>query len=183
MLFLFFSHSDPAPSRVQALHSLLFQALKDEASLRPEVFAAYSANERKFGSNTGWVRGLLSKVLRDAPMFIVVDGLDELTETLRCDIARDLFEVVQSCDQVRLLVSSRDESDLRTQFASQRAVQIRVQENNSSDVKQYVRAECNKLVDRLRRFGTSDEECTQIQENSSTVVENANGTPSSFVLC
>lgn len=180
MLFLFFSYNDPVPSRTQTLHSLLFQFLKEDATLRPEVFRSYSSNEQKFSSDPEWVRGLLSQVLRDAETFVVVDGLDELDEKLRGRFARDILALLESCPQLRLLVSSRDETDLRKEFTCKRALQLRVQEHNSSDVKQYVQTECDKLVDSLRESGASQETCEQIRAASATVLQKMGGKDKPF---
>ncbi|KAH9209575.1 hypothetical protein DL95DRAFT_526798 [Leptodontidium sp. 2 PMI_412] len=175
VLFLFFSHNDRAPTRTQTLHSLLFQFLKQDATLRAEVFRSYSSNEQKFSSDSEWVRSLLSQVLRDAETFVVVDGLDELDGKLRGLFARDILAVLESCPQLRLLVSSRDETDLRKEFTCKRALQVCIQEHNSSDVKQYVQTECDRLVDSLKESGASQETCEQIRAASATVLQKTAG--------
>jgi len=175
VLFLFFSHNDRVPSRVQILHSFLFQLLKEDATLRPEVFGSYSSNERKFGSDPEWVRGLLSQALQDVEVFVVVDGLDELDEKIRGPFARDILAVLETCPQLRLLVSSRDETDLRKEFTSKRALQLPIQDHNSSDVKRYVQAECERLVDSLKASGARHETCEQIKAASATVLQKTGG--------
>ena len=181
MLCIFFSHEDSSPPRIQPLHSLLFQALKEDDSLRPEILRSYSANERKFASSPEWIRDLLSRVLHDKPVFIFLDGLDELDEKRRgeakCreEILQDIFHVVDSCPLVRLLVSSRVESDLKRQLSAKRTLQLRVHENNSDDIKKYVDLECGRLVNRLREFGANEEICSQVQDASAIVVERAGG--------
>ncbi|KEZ46617.1 hypothetical protein SAPIO_CDS0441 [Scedosporium apiospermum] len=150
-------------------------------SLRPEILRSYSANERKFASSPEWIRDLLSRVLHDKPVFIFLDGLDELDEKRRgetkCreEILQDIFHVVDSCPLVRLLVSSRVESDLKRQLSAKRTLQLRVHENNSDDIKKYVDLECGRLVNRLREFGANEEICSQVQDASAIVVERAGG--------
>jgi len=105
----------------------------------------------------------------------VVDGLDELDRRLRELIAHDILAVLESCPQLRLLVSSRDETDLRKEFTRKLALQLRVQEHNSSDVKQYVQIKCDKLIGRLKESGASQEICERIRAASATVLQKTGG--------
>jgi hypothetical protein len=147
----------------------------DSEALRPEIFNLYSSNERKFNSNPEWLRDLLSKVLRGVSAFIVVDGLDELDEKCRGRILPDLLHMLESCNSIKLLVSSREDSDLEKQLTAKSVTQIRVQDNNAEDVKQYVKSACQKLVSYLRARNASKEVCSEVQTSSFIVVERSEG--------
>ena len=105
----------------------------------------------------------------------MLDGLDELGEKLRGFLACDILTVLESCPQLRLLFSSRNEADLRKEFNSKRALQLQVQEHNSSDVKRYVQIECDSLVDSLQESGANQETCEQIRVASASMLQKAGG--------
>ena len=114
-------------------------------------------------------------MLQDTPTFIVLDGLDELDEKCRGQILQDLFHVLESCNQIKLLVSSREDSDLKKRLTGKRAIQIRVHENNRSDMENFVEMECHRLLDSLRGNCASDEMCNTIQGASRPIIKTADG--------
>ena len=161
------------PTRVHPLHSILFQVLSDEPALRPLVYQVFKDDEREFLSNANAIRQLLSDVLQGKNMVVVVDGIDEVDETARGTLLKDLVWVVESCPSVRLFISSRDDHVLKRSLG--KSIQLRIGNHNSTDIKALVEFEGLKLGQKLVDCGAAPEAKTQIIKSAQQIFEKADG--------
>ena len=81
---------------------------------------------------------LLTTLLSTAgPVFIIVDGLDEIDETERVRLLYHLLELSNSCDEAKILISSRMEDDIHT-ILHDRAVEIRIDSRNAGSIQAFI---------------------------------------------
>jgi len=82
---------------------------------------------------------LLTTLLSTAGrVFIVIDGLDEIDEIERIRLLRCLLELQVSCDEARILISSRMEDDI-TSVLCDKAVVIRIDNRNAGSIQAFIR--------------------------------------------
>jgi hypothetical protein len=111
--FLSYKHGQSA-TKLDILQSLVFQLLQDHQHLRPVLIDAYKSHCRQLQCSTKFVGDLLQKIISSIAgiTFFVVDGLDEINKTERQDLLKALLELSNSCSNMRLLISSRTETDI-----------------------------------------------------------------------
>jgi len=81
---------------------------------------------------------ILTTLLRVAgPVFIIIDGLDEIDEIERVRLLKCLLELSDSCDDAKILVSSRIEDDIKS-VLSTKAVEIRVDSHNAGSIQAFI---------------------------------------------
>ena len=123
-------------SALSVIHSLIFQLAMDSEDLQ----TAFCQSARKnFESNLEVGVDILKKLLLAcvAPVYIIVDGLDETNEKTRKQIIVSLLEILESCQDTMICVSSRPESDLKT-LLDAKAASIEVDKNNSGSIQRFV---------------------------------------------
>ncbi|KAL8788589.1 MAG: hypothetical protein Q9195_007233 [Heterodermia aff. obscurata] len=132
------SHSVQRNVTLTTLHSFLFQLIIDNKTLRPVLSHNYENNYRKLTSSPDFVRDLLKDILIVSPAtYIVVDGLDEITELERPTLLASLIYLQKQCPTLRLLISSRAEYDISRDLGSQ-CETFHVHESNTQDILDYV---------------------------------------------
>jgi len=81
---------------------------------------------------------LLTTLLSTAgPVFIIIDGLDEIDETERASLLYRLLELSNSCDEAKILVSSRMEDDIHA-ILHDKAVEIRIDSRNAGSIQAFI---------------------------------------------
>ena len=147
--FLSYKHREAA-TKLGILHSFLFQLLQDHRQLRPVLINAYESNYRQLQSSTKFVGELLRDVISAivSVTFLVVDGLDEIDGTERQALLGILLELSNGCSNLRLWVSSRDETDI-SRLIRQKAEVVSVGDRNKHDIKLYVDAMSEKLLSEI----------------------------------
>lgn len=71
------------------------------------------------------------------PVFIVIDGLDEIDEIERARLLQRLLELSDSCDEAKILISSRIEDDINF-ILCDKAVEIRIDDRNAGSIQAFV---------------------------------------------
>jgi hypothetical protein len=71
------------------------------------------------------------------PVYISVDGLDEIDGSIRCRILSILLSLSTDIDTLRVMVSCRPEADIKS-LISEKCCTIRVDEQNSGGVQSYI---------------------------------------------
>lgn len=92
------------------IHSLIFQLIADDEDMR--VCLCESAKEdakRDLKSATNLLTTITNCV---GTTYIIIDGLDEMNEPERKRLLKELISVSKSCRGVKILFSSRPESDI-----------------------------------------------------------------------
>ena len=135
--FLDYKNSETT-KRIEIFRSFVFQLLQDHADLRAAVQIEYDTNYRRLSSSPEFVRSLFQNLVECiGTTYIVVDGLDEISRGERQQLLKTLIELCDSCSKIRLLISSRKESDI-TKMLHEKAQSLTVDLQNTSDIKSYV---------------------------------------------
>lgn len=124
------------------MHSLIFQlAERDEERL--EVVCESMGEELK--SDLSAVTDLLKSLILHAGLVcLVVDGVDEIRKSERGRMVTALLGLVKSCDDLRVIFSSRPEADLARTLDGT-AVAIQVHEHNEQNIEWYVKESAQKM--------------------------------------
>ncbi|PQE07875.1 hypothetical protein CJF32_00003003 [Rutstroemia sp. NJR-2017a WRK4] len=135
-LFAFVSHIY-APSALSILHSLIFQLTSSDEVLQTVLCGASREN---FKSNFNVALEIFSTLLLacSGPVFVVIDGLDEMDKTERSRLVTGLINTQAKCEQVRICFSSRLEDDLKVLLEKDAAL-VRVDNHNIESIYEYVR--------------------------------------------
>jgi len=80
---------------------------------------------------------LITLLCTAGPVFIVIDGFDEIDEIERARLLYCLLELSSSCDETKILVSSRIEDDIRAVLRD-KAVEIRIDSRNAGSIQAFV---------------------------------------------
>lgn len=137
-VFAFLSHKDPCITTIKIFQSFIFQLLLDNPHLQPVLSAEYFVNPRKVSSDTKYVRNLLVDLIQALDItYVVVDGLDEIDQTERQILLKDLLEVNRDTSNMKLLVSSRIERDI-VRLLPTDVEAGQVNDRNINDIKAYV---------------------------------------------
>src|SRR5215471_11929028 len=97
-----------------------------------------NSKERDLRSYTNYASDILSDLLKCAgPTYLVVDGLDEIPEQERQMLLSKLLAIADGNDEVKLLISSREEYDI-SRILKEKAKTIRVDSKNSGSIQTYV---------------------------------------------
>lgn len=117
------------------IHSLIFQLAIDDEQLRKVLCQSSRENLR---SNTTVAKELLRELLQCAgPVSIVIDGLDEIDAIERRGLLKSVIEITASCDEARLLISSRIEDDI-SRILQSACSSIRVDTRNTGSIEAFV---------------------------------------------
>jgi hypothetical protein len=135
-LFAFLSYIfSSSISTLSILHSLIFQLTADDFNLQSIV--CHSSGEG-FRRNLEVAQGVLKALLCSAgPVYISLDGLDEIDGSTRCRILTILLQLSTEIDTLRVMISCRPEADL-TSILSEKCSTIRVNEQNGGGVQSYI---------------------------------------------
>nr|KAK5442811.1 hypothetical protein LTR18_005488 [Exophiala xenobiotica] len=121
-------------SALSILHSLIFQLAADDEHLQEIV--CQSGQEALTNNIDVAMELLKSLVCYAAPVYVVIDGLDEIQELERCKFLRQILSLSEACEEVRILISSRDEVDIK-QLLKDHAT-IRVNLRNAGSIQNFV---------------------------------------------
>lgn len=121
------------------------------------------------------MKELFRNLVRDSgAFFVIIDGLDEIDLHQRGRLLETFEEILQTCDNVKLLLSSRPEQDIM-QIHKSKAPSVRVQDNNLRDIENHVRVSGERWMVELQRLGARESDCLEIRESLGMVVERAKG--------
>ncbi|KAI9664051.1 MAG: hypothetical protein M1821_007542 [Bathelium mastoideum] len=136
VIFAFLSYSlSNATSALSIIHSLMFQLVSNHEDLQAVLSQAnYEDTKHEIDSAT---RLLITLLACAGPVYMIIDGLDEIDELERGRLTKQLLCVTKSCGEVKVLVSSRPEADLK-KVLDERATVIRVDHQNASGIQTFV---------------------------------------------
>jgi hypothetical protein len=123
----------------------LFQLSSDEPSVQPLLT---EFNKRDLKSNTKAVAELLKTAISAVgPVFVIVDGVDEIDASERTHLLYILLETLKESSEMKLCFSSRAEDDIN-RIIGTRAEVIRVDRKNSGSIQSYVNDRTKRLIDK-----------------------------------
>jgi hypothetical protein len=175
VLYAFLAHDRPAfESLLSIFGSLLFQLAEVRPDFLEEIYMACTSTH---GAQSRLKPMLdvfhkLGKMVD--PLFIVVDGLDEIARPKRAELLTELLTTLRVCDKIKVLISSREERDI-TRLLEDKANSVRVNEENGEEIRKYVRLEGQIWIDDLRGMGADDVDCDVIKKGLEDVVTKAKG--------
>jgi hypothetical protein len=179
-LFAFLSYKESSStSTISILHSLIFQLVSEDKNLQVMLCDAFQSNRRDLKSNTKFAQDNLSKVLKCAgPTYIIMDGLDEITELERQMTLRTLLDVLEHCDETKLLVSSRLEDDIAS-IMKGNAQTIRVDHKNAGCLQAYITSRAQQW---LRDSDFDAQACSEVKALLAPLAAKAKGKPCQLAL-
>ncbi|KAF6803819.1 NACHT domain protein [Colletotrichum musicola] len=134
-LFAFLSYKDSQTTALSVIHSLIFQLTAYSGTLQT---ALCQSSRQDLRGSLDLAAGLFESLLRCAGLvYIVIDGVDEIEERERSRLLEQLLRVSKNCQDYRILLSSRSESDLIA-ILKDDTVKIEVHQRNSGGVQVYV---------------------------------------------
>ena len=135
MAFVFLSHQSAQENiTLVVLHSLLFQLITDDKTLRPVLAHYYEHNYRKLVGSYSYVRDLIRDILTNLPaMYLVIDGLNEIAETERSTLLSSLQILQRDSPSLKLLISSKTEHDINASLRFN-CHMIAIHNENSKDI-------------------------------------------------
>ncbi|KAK3688870.1 hypothetical protein B0T22DRAFT_163143 [Podospora appendiculata] len=162
-------------SSVPVLHSLMFQVVEANRDLLPEVHDAYDTGDHKLPAAQDRVQDHFCKIAKiSGPLLISIDGIDEISKERREALIRTLLDIVTACDNVKLLVSCREERDIM-KLLEDKTSSVKVDEGNGADIKEYIEKEGNDWIMELRDLGATESDFTVINNALVGVRERAKG--------
>ena len=138
ILFVFLSlQYRESTNRVAVLHSLIFQLLYQHHHLWPALLKAFDSDSRDLKSFADYNQQLLTDLLQCIGVtFIVLDGLDEISEIERDILLKGFLQMSNQCPDLKIMISSREEID-RSSLLRSRALSLRIGLRNSEDIELY----------------------------------------------
>ena len=132
ILFVFLSFQQrESTNRVAVLHSLMFQLLYQHHQLRPALQKAFDSEFRELQSFADYNQQLLTDLLQCIGVtYIVLDGLDEISEKERPTLLNGFLQMSYQCPELKVMISSREESDI-SDLLRTRALSLRIGLRNS----------------------------------------------------
>ncbi|KAK3378716.1 NACHT domain protein [Lasiosphaeria ovina] len=137
-LFIFLTYTlADRTSALSVFHSLIFQLASQDEMLQSVVC---QSSLEVLRNNLEAAEKLLSNLVLACkePVYIVVDGLDEIGEAQRCLLVQRLMTLLDVLEGLRVCMSSRPEADLKKCLASQPKSTLRVDAENSGSIQVYV---------------------------------------------
>jgi len=170
-LYVFLSYNFSSDvSALSIIHSLIFQLASSDDNL--QTIVCHSSRET-LKSSIEAAKGILSTLLRSAgPVYIIIDGLDEIDRLERGRLLKQILELSKDCDETKVLISSRPEADI-TEVLSQETTVIRVDTRNAGSIQTFVTQKTQKWFQE-RRF--SSEAQAEIEGFLAPLSSNSKGT-------
>ncbi|CZR60110.1 related to NACHT domain protein [Phialocephala subalpina] len=135
-LFVFLSYNfRDSLSALSIIHSLIFQLTSDDDDLKA-ILCHSTAKELKRDLKRA-VELLTTLLITAGSTFIVIDGLDEIDEVERVRLLQHLLELSNTCDEAKILISSRREDDIHA-ILCDNAVEIRIDNRNAGSIQAFI---------------------------------------------
>jgi hypothetical protein len=172
-IFAFVSYSDSSTlTAISILHSLILQLVGDDLDLQLKLCDSFRSSRRDLKSNLRYVREALSELLKcTGQTYMVIDGLDETSELERQRALDELLAIIKDNDEIKLLISSRNEDDL-ARILKDDAVVIRVDHRNSGCVQAYLTSRTQRWFDKSQFEADA---CSEIRALLAPLAANADG--------
>ena len=164
VLYAFPTNGDAGGNTEAAiLRSLLYQLCRANQSLIPAVNKEYDTRHSRSLLLNTWDKLLETFICGSAPIYIILDGLDECDEIERKQLLRKILGLWQNCPNLHVLIASRKEVDIRWALETKCEMLV-VEEKNRTDIKRFVTREINDLWGRIRQ-PTAEEFVTTVANN------------------
>lgn len=168
--YIYCKHKDSTKNTFLSIaKALLSQLLSQYDRLMPFYYDSAVVSGEVSMATVKSAKNLLANLLQALPKtYLVIDGLDECEADQRKMTLDFLNEQVDACDQsdpgnIRLLVMSRNESDIKKGLAMSTAIRM-VDDDTADDLKVYIEHRVKGLQ---ATFGLSESDRSFIEKNIS----------------
>ncbi|KAL9096860.1 MAG: hypothetical protein Q9165_000824 [Trypethelium subeluteriae] len=136
VIFTFLSYTlSSTTTALSIIHSLIFQLASNHEDL--QAVLSQSCREDLKHNIDSATRLLTTLINCVGPVFLIIDGLDEVDELERGRFLKQLLCMSENCKDAKILVSSRPEADLE-KMLDETATGLRVDHRNAQGIKAYV---------------------------------------------
>jgi len=156
--FFYCARSTAEPERgkpVEVLSAILRQLAgsKSDLPIRSPVAEEYKARKEEADEDGSKIKKLsledctrlILELTQDSPATIVIDALDECEERTRHELLEALNSIIRNSGEiVKVLVSSRDDIDIKLRLEGSKNISISAN-HNSGDIKRFVQSEVRRL--------------------------------------
>lgn len=137
-LFIFLTYTlTEKTSALSIFQSLIFQLASQDEMLQSIVCESSCENLRNSLEVAEKLFTDLVLACKE-PVYIVVDGLDEIKEKARCLFVKRLMALLEVLEELRVCLSSRPEADLKKCLANQPKSTLRVHAENAGSIQVFV---------------------------------------------
>jgi NACHT domain len=155
-------------SALSIFHSMIFHLAEGHDDLQDVLC---QSNSESLKSSIEAAASLLKTLLACAgPTYILIDGLDEIGELERYGILKRLLDLSKTCQEAKILISSRAEADITDLLKDQ--VSIRVDSQNRGSIQTFVN---RRTEEWFRKCSFLPEAQIEIQGLLAPLASNANG--------
>jgi hypothetical protein len=133
--FAFLTYQEAKTTALSTIHSLVFQ-LAGRAE-EPMAIICESMSEGLKSDLTAAGNLLSSLVHYIGSVYLVIDGVDEISEEERGTLVTELLRLAKVCKKLKIIFSTRPEADL-TRLLSDTAIVIQIHDHNEESIKNYV---------------------------------------------
>ncbi len=165
VLFAFLNYQDTqASTTLKVLHSFCFQLLLANKTLQPILSHAYESNSRQVSSSVDFMKSLLCDLLKcTGTTYVVMDGIDEINDRERQILLKTLLELFKSSPNLKVLISSREETDI-SRLLKPEVRPVRLDHYNLDDIKTYVDHRTNTWLVELNADKSTSSEIRKLVE-------------------
>ncbi|KAI0535309.1 hypothetical protein GGR58DRAFT_529608 [Xylaria digitata] len=159
--FAFLTYQETKTSALSTIHSLIFQLAGSDEELMAIVCEAICDPPRR---NLTMASDLLASLIhRVGPVYLVLDGGDEISETERGRLVTVLLRLAEESEKLRIIFSARPEADL-IRLLDNIAVVINVHEQNEGNIKIYIDQRMQDIFHIRRVFPAVQTEIARLLE-------------------
>ncbi|KAI0399414.1 nacht domain-containing protein [Xylaria palmicola] len=133
--FAFLTYQEVKTSALSTIHSLIFQLAARNEDLMAIVCESMCERLTSDLSIAGDL--LISLVHYAGPVYLVVDGVDEISRMERGRLVTELIRLTKTSERLRIIFSTRPEADI-TRLLEDTAVIINVHDENEGNIKNYI---------------------------------------------
>ncbi|KAH9217331.1 hypothetical protein DL95DRAFT_494393 [Leptodontidium sp. 2 PMI_412] len=133
--FAFLTYQEANTSALSIIHSLIFQLARRDEGLMAIICDSLVEDIQ---SDLTAASNLLSSLIHYAgSVYLVVDGVDEISQAERGRLVTELLRLTKTCEKLRIILSSRSEADI-VRLLGDTAVVISVHDHNEGSIKGYI---------------------------------------------
>ncbi|KAF9760965.1 hypothetical protein IL306_004033 [Fusarium sp. DS 682] len=134
-VFAFLTYLDSSISALSILHSLIFQLSSHNLSLKTMLC---QSDLQHLGNDFNVAATLFKSLVQGAGVVrVIVDGLDEIDQTQRSRLIKELVRLSAECEECQILLTSRPETDISNNLDG-KTTNIQVDQKNAGSIQVYI---------------------------------------------